>query len=348
MKKSGDLHVKRQLFVGNSVIPGPIGFGIGPSKIDGSAYIAGPVIIGDNTAFNKGPNINEATLMVARKPIVNPLTAASGEVDIPTPTPSILKISSFGFTPTPIDVVIGDIVGPVGVNVFCGPMPFNVESSLINLVTLNYDLFSKNRVEVSAASEDVAKKIFSGAKSEIGFDHNLSLAVNSAPISSPKVPFTAVDMFSATGVSLNKTFSIATKALAKNFDVPHPTKDEWRLRHTCLEGPTNDVYIRGKLKGENKIQLPEYWKALIDPETITVSLTSIGTYQELYYEIGPWSSSITVMNSAGGAVNCSYLIHAERIDVEKLIPEYEGTTPQDYPGDNSQYIINGGINNKNN
>ena len=154
--------------------------------------------------------------------------------------------------------------------------------------------------------------------------------------------------FQTSITTLNGTHKIAIKALAKNFDVPHPTKDGWRLRHTCLEGPTNDVYIRGKLSGKNIIELPEYWRGLVDPETITVNLTPMGSYQELYYEMGPWSSSVKVMNSAGGPINCSYLIHAERVDVEKLIPEYEGTTPNDYPGDNSQYVINGGINNQTN
>ena len=28
----------------------------------------------------------------------------------------------------------------------------------------------------------------------------------------------------------------------KNFDIPHPTKEGWRLRHVCIEGPTADVY----------------------------------------------------------------------------------------------------------
>ena len=55
----------------------------------------------------------------------------------------------------------------------------------------------------------------------------------------------------------------------KNFDIPHPTKKGWRLRHTCLEGPSNDVYIRGKLKNSNEINLPEYWKELVDVESIT-------------------------------------------------------------------------------
>ena len=39
-------------------------------------------------------------------------------------------------------------------------------------------------------------------------------------------------------------------------------------------------------------------------------------------------------------VDCFYHIMAERKDVEKLIVEYEGTTSDDYPGDNSVYTIN--------
>ena len=33
----------------------------------------------------------------------------------------------------------------------------------------------------------------------------------------------------------------------KNFDIPHPTRQGWRLRHTCPEGPSNDVYYRGRV-----------------------------------------------------------------------------------------------------
>ena len=67
----------------------------------------------------------------------------------------------------------------------------------------------------------------------------------------------------------------------KNFDIPHPTKEGWRLRHTCPEGPSNDVYFRGKIRNKDKIYLPEYWKELVDPTTITVNLTPIGAHQNV-------------------------------------------------------------------
>ena len=68
----------------------------------------------------------------------------------------------------------------------------------------------------------------------------------------------------------------------KGFDIKHPNKKGHRLRHVCVEGPEAAVYVRGTLKNSNIIELPEYWKGLIDPESISITLTPIGSYQELY------------------------------------------------------------------
>ena len=49
-----------------------------------------------------------------------------------------------------------------------------------------------------------------------------------------------------------------------------------------------------------------------------------------------------MLQSTGGIpIHCYYHVFAERKDGEKLIPEYEGTTPADYPGNNDQYSISG-------
>ena len=126
----------------------------------------------------------------------------------------------------------------------------------------------------------------------------------------------------------------------KDFDIPHPTKDGWRLRHVCLEGPEAGVYYRGRLTGKNVIELPEYWRGLVDAETITVTLTQIKTTQDLIVDDIDGSSRIKIKSGNASAIDCFYLVHAERKDGEKLIVEYEGTTIDDYPGDNSQYTHN--------
>tara|TARA_Y100000004_G_scaffold66080_1_gene74141 strand:+ start:1417 stop:2070 length:654 start_codon:yes stop_codon:yes gene_type:complete len=130
-----------------------------------------------------------------------------------------------------------------------------------------------------------------------------------------------------------------TLANKKDFDIPHPTKEGHRLRHVCLEGPEAGVYIRGRLKGTT-ITVPEYWKGLVDEESISVHLTPIGSNQDLYVESIEWGRRIQVRNASGGPIECFYLIQGERKDGEKLIPEYEGTSIEDYPGDNSQYTHN--------
>lgn len=125
----------------------------------------------------------------------------------------------------------------------------------------------------------------------------------------------------------------------KNFDIPHPTKDGWRLRHTCPEAPSNDVYIRGKLKNKDTIQLPEYWKNFVDPKSITVSITPIGAHQNITVKTLS-IDKITLQSNSAIPINCFYHVFATRSDGDKLIPEYEGFTPDDYPGDNSEYNIN--------
>ena len=137
---------------------------------------------------------------------------------------------------------------------------------------------------------------------------------------------------------------LAVEAVAnskKSFDISHPSKDGHRLRYICLEGPEAEVYLRGKLKGDNKIELPHVWRDLVDLETIGVTLTPVGCYQELFVEKIQWGTQITVKNNLSGPIDCSYVVYGRRKDTPRNIPEYEGLTPADYPGDNSEYTING-------
>jgi hypothetical protein len=130
-----------------------------------------------------------------------------------------------------------------------------------------------------------------------------------------------------------------TLSKKKNFDIPHPTKEGWRLTHSCVEGPEAAVYIRGRVTNRTEIELPLYWKDLVDIQSITVNLTSIGVHQDVI--IKRWDEKKIYLQANGGMpIDCFYYIMAERKDTEKLIPEYQGTI-EDYPGDNSQRSIAG-------
>jgi len=116
------------------------------------------------------------------------------------------------------------------------------------------------------------------------------------------------------------TINGALSATTKNFLISHPTKPGYTLRYGSLEGPENGVYIRGKTTS-SVIELPEYWTKLVDPASITVSLTAIGCPQDLMVA-GVWDNKVFIINSTdAGAIDCYYHIFAERRDVEKLQTE---------------------------
>ncbi len=125
----------------------------------------------------------------------------------------------------------------------------------------------------------------------------------------------------------------------KNFDIPHPSKDGWRLRHTCPEAPSNDVYYRGRVTSRNEIELPSYWKNFVDIQSITVSLTPIGAHQDVIVKRID-EKKIYLQSKGGMPIDCYYHIYGTRTDGDKLIPEYPGLTSDDYPGDNREYNIN--------
>ena len=162
-----------------------------------------------------------------------------------------------------------------------------------------------------------------------------SLKVNTSVIGAGLInitgPITSATEVTAAGITLTSR---------KPFDIPHPTKKGYRLRHVCLEGPESGVYYRGRLTGQSVIELPEYWRGLVDPETITVTLTQIGSSQDLIIEKIEWGTRVKIKSGNGTGIDCFYLVHAERADGEKLIVEYEGQSSDDYPGDNSIYSIN--------
>jgi hypothetical protein len=117
-------------------------------------------------------------------------------------------------------------------------------------------------------------------------------------------------------------------ATSKLFDIKHPTKDGHRLAHGCLEGPEHAVYTRGRVcNGKNVIDLPEYWSGLVDFETLTVQLTSIGSHQNVIVKrISPMERKIYLQAQGGMPVDAFYHIMAERIDTDKLVVEYEGNS----------------------
>ena len=334
MAKAGDFYVGSQLFCGTAEYEGvplpPVGLGVGPTKIRGAGYIAGPLLIGNPFSFTSAPNINEANVMIGR----------NSNAECKPPPPSILKISSRGTVPTPIDVVIGDILGPVGIAGHALTMNFLVDTvttltspkifvvGIINALGFKVMTGAEIRAAIKA---EVGAQVRTGGEVQNGVHVNNGIDVTNAVKKCP-INISPVVVGRATG---NKTF-----------DIPHARKKGKRIRHVCLEGPEAAIYIRGRLSNKNEIQLPEYWDGLIDPETITVSLTQIGSSQDLMVDKIEWGKKIIIKSGNASAIDCFYEVKAARyIDPEnhdeKLHVVYDGDSPADYPGNNDNYIIGG-------
>ena len=119
-------------------------------------------------------------------------------------------------------------------------------------------------------------------------------------------------------LEVNGSFAATTKS----FIIDHPTKPGMKLRHGSLEGPENGVYVRGRSHLE-VINLPDYWTGLIDPDSITVTLTPIGPSGAPRVERIE-NNKVYVFSEDSRPLDYFYMINAERVDVDPLeveIPE---------------------------
>ena len=325
-----DIHVGSQLHVSSAGAAGeflgpyspgirdPLCLGIGPASIPGSIFANGVVLIGSPLAY---PVPGEATLMVARQnPKLNPKAV----------TGSIFKVSNRASVvpPTPIDVMIGDPTGPVGMSLFTASINI-IETTSINIIS---PIRTSAGVKKHAgATSRTGAEVDTGAETHTGVNVNNSVTVDNST--------RKINGVTITPIVKGKVFT--GRALKnKGFDIEHPTRKGKRLRHICVEGPESAIYIRGKLKGTHIIDIPEYWQGLVDYDTITVNLTPCGKPDLSLHVKEIKDNKIILSSDHLTQVECFYQVWADRIGPE-LVVEYDGESPADYPGDQSGHSIAG-------
>ena len=330
--KVPDLMVGKQLFVGTYTpnLQGPIAIGIGPVGIRGASYFAGPAVFGNARTF-VAP---EATVMISR---------CENPDSLPVLPPSLLKVSSRFTIPSPVDIVFGDLEGPVGmmqhstVHSIINDTVMSIISPIINITANEIHIGSKNEagpeIKVSTRAE-VGARVNAGAEvvNAVSVDNGVKRvnALLSAPVAACPVI---------------KGYCTGNKP-AGSFDVPHFTKKGKRIRHIITEGPEPGIYIRGKLDGSNIIELPDYWKGLVDYDTITVNLTPFGRSDTSLHVKEITEDKIIVSSDHLVQVKCFYDVWVSRwLDPrdheKKLHVVYDGETPDDYPGDSEDFLVGG-------
>jgi len=274
-------------------IPIPITF----NPLSGFLHVSGASLLGNPLAFPT--------------PLGNVLITRSSNATLKAAP--MLYVRGFPDSPpTPTDVTIGDPVGPVGIS---------VNSLVINILNASTITVTSPLSYWSGIKNLLGAETITGAKAQTGAEaRSGAKTINGATVINGSLD--VVGRLTCSNVSLVGTINVQGW---KEFDIPHPTKPNHRLSHACLEGPEIGVYYRGRLINDSTIILPDYWKGLVDAESITVQLTSHGVYQELYVKEIQWGSRIIVTNNSGGPINCSYTVFGKRKDVPDLEVEYVGT-----------------------
>ena len=328
-------YVGKQLYVGSSFPDpkGPTALGIGPAAISGSAYIAGPAIVGNSLSF-LGP---EATLMVSR--CLNPHALAL--------VPSIFKVTSRFMPPTPIDVVLGDMEGPVGIMIHS--LSFTQLNDTFMTITTPILNINANEIHIGTKAETGAE-VKASARAEVGARTNAGVeVVNAVSVDNGTKNVNAVLIAPAAKIPVVQGYCTGNKI---GFDIPHATEKDKRIRHIIAEGPEPGIYIRGKLDGSNIIELPDYWKGLVDYDTITVNLTPFGRSDTSLHVKEITEDKIIVSSDHLVQVKCFYQVWVcrwiNRYDhTEKLHVVYDGETANDYPGDKKIFSYLSGDDNYN-
>lgn len=221
---------------------------------------------------------------------------------------------------------------------------------------------TKGNINLSGFNDNVslykANGTLSGARLITQNSNNLNIISSSSELfqayntnataqGTPRARFEAADNYSSVieiessapstflidgyGVGSAPVFSVDGQgnltAISKAFDIPHPNPEKkeqgMRLKHGNLEGPEHGVYIRGRQIDDKEIELPEYWRDLVDPDSITVQLTSVGSHQNLYVKkIEDNVVYIGNGNLFSNKIDCYYYIQAERKDIDKITVEY--------------------------
>ena len=289
-----DLIVGGQLRVGAGLVPA---IKEGDTRINGSAHLEGPVVIGAPNSEDGGFGDNVATLMIAR--------TTNDDADC---TPADRSLWVKGNT---------RLQGDAGTS-----YALNVTGDIIT----------------EGIGTNPAHMLIKGTANTDALVVEGNQTINNGNLHTSNLLTCTFQGLVGSGGAFSGS-TINTQGW-KGFDIPHPSREGYRLRHICVEGPEGAVYFRGRVRNKKVIKLPTYWEKLVDPTTITVNLTPYGSHQDIIVKrIEP--TEIHLQSNGGLPIDCFYHVFGARADGERLTPEYEGTTPQDYPGNNDQYSIAG-------
>ena len=214
-----------------------------------------------------------------------------------------------------------------------GPLQTGTADAFGNIVATQMIARDKNE-----ESDDPSRSLHVKGNTRLEGDSGTSHALNVSGGASVDTVYIEGDLYVSGSTDTGNKGRLASRfatadAKPKPFDLVHPTKEGYRLRYACIEGPEVGVYCRGRVKNDTEIVLPEYWRNLVHVDSISVQLQPIGAHQDII--VKRWDEEkIYLQAKAGFPINCFYHVYAERKDINPLIVEYKGDSWEDYPDPN--------------
>ncbi len=117
---------------------------------------------------------------------------------------------------------------------------------------------------------------------------------------------------SAGAVTVSGNFTVTG---TKNFAMPDPADEKKAIYYTSLEGPEAGTYFRGSAKtvdGQAVIELPGYFSRITEPERMTVQLTPVGDWGQLYVSEKSPERLVIKVAKGGEDLKFDYLVQGVR------------------------------------
>jgi hypothetical protein len=127
-----------------------------------------------------------------------------------------------------------------------------------------------------------------------------------------------LNIFDPVNITGNVTITGHLSASSKSFLINHPTQLGKKLQYGSLEGPEHGVFVRGKTS-DTTINLPDYWASLVDEDSISVNLTPIDVFSNIY--VVEYNNRRIVTDGNNGNYYF-YTVYGERKDIPKLTVEF--------------------------
>ena len=294
----------------------------GNAVLDGTLGVSGAVTMGSTLTMNGNISAAGRTLTIAtvNATTVTGTTITGTTVNAPTLNGGALDVSGNAVVDGTLSVV-GNVSGAA----FYGD-----GSNLTNIAATAIDHGALAGRDDDDHTQYIIDAPANGTRNVVTAGTGAGLTIKGPTTPTPDQILFLVeanggsDLFSV-DVDGDAIFAGSFKANSKSFliDHPDPAKVGWKLQYTCLEGPENGVYTRGRSQS-CCIDLPDHWPHLVHEDSLSVHITPFGNGQ-MTLKVSEIRDNKVIVEAGNldDPIDFFYIVYATRKDIPLLVIEHE-------------------------